>query len=197
MFRFAAKKEPVSSLQFVIARLNARVQPIDRGEFFEDPLHSVLTENGLGEVTGGGTMLGEDPDGIAYCEVEIGLNSVNDQALAAITATLEGLGAPKGSSLLIEDDEREIPFGTYEGLALFLNGVDLPDDTYENCDVNDLIEMCETKLADHGSFKGHWQGARETGLYFYGPSFSQMQIRLTDLIESYPLCQKCRIVQIA
>lgn len=33
--------------------LNAIVQPLDRGEMFEDPLSEILENQSLGEVTGG------------------------------------------------------------------------------------------------------------------------------------------------
>ena len=40
----------------VIVRLNARLQPLHRGEWFEDPLAEALEKKTYGEVTGGGTM---------------------------------------------------------------------------------------------------------------------------------------------
>ncbi len=41
------------------AQLNLRMQPLDRGELFEDPLMEELESQELGEVTGGGTMMQE------------------------------------------------------------------------------------------------------------------------------------------
>jgi hypothetical protein len=58
--------------QIVVARLNDRAQPLDRGELYEDPLDHVLKQAGLGAVTGGGTLLGADGE-IELCEVEIEL----------------------------------------------------------------------------------------------------------------------------
>ena len=40
---------------FAYAQLNARVQPLDRGDRYEDPLQDALATNGWAEVTGGGT----------------------------------------------------------------------------------------------------------------------------------------------
>ena len=65
------KEERADNLTMIIAQLNARVQPIDRGDYFEDPLDEVLKSSGLGEVTGGGTQMAAEPDGIEYCDVEI------------------------------------------------------------------------------------------------------------------------------
>ena len=53
-----------SNSTFVVARLNARVQPIARGDYFEDPLQDTLEQAGVGEVTGGGTQLADEPAGI-------------------------------------------------------------------------------------------------------------------------------------
>ncbi|MFP3489095.1 hypothetical protein R0K20_15960, partial [Staphylococcus sp. SIMBA_130] len=48
----AAEIEP----QFIVATLNARIQPIHRGEIYEDPLEEILSEASIGEVSGGGTL---------------------------------------------------------------------------------------------------------------------------------------------
>ena len=192
---FAAKAAP--SGETVVARLNARVQPIDRGEHFEDPLADTLKAEGLGEVTGGGTQLCGDPGGIAFCDVEILLTEANEAALQRVVARLEELGAPKGSKLIVEATAREIPFGRQEGLALFLNGTDLPDAVYETCALDHVVEELDRLMGPKGKFRGHWQGSRDTGLYCYGPSFTDMQSAIAPLLASYPLCQGARVEQIA
>ena len=72
------KKKPQSVDQdapvLMIAQLNARVQPMDRGEYFEEPLDKVLKSEGIGEVTGGGTLLADESNGIEYSDIEIMLH---------------------------------------------------------------------------------------------------------------------------
>lgn len=52
-------------------KLNARFQPMHRFEL-EDALQEILSKEGLGEITGGGTA--QNPDGeIAYCDIDIHL----------------------------------------------------------------------------------------------------------------------------
>ena len=94
---------------------------------------------GAGRVTGGGTMLGEEGE-IEFCDLEIMLPTATDAALGALRRALEGLGAPKGSRLIWNDGANELAFGTCEGLAVYLNGADLPDSVYEDCDVNVVYE---------------------------------------------------------
>ena len=48
-------EEPVGN--FIVAQLNEKVGPIDRGLVYEDPLDEFLKEKQYGEVTGGGTLL--------------------------------------------------------------------------------------------------------------------------------------------
>ena len=57
LFKFSAPR-PAAAGEIVLARLNARAQPMDRGEVFEDPLDGVLQAAGIGNVTGGGTNWG-------------------------------------------------------------------------------------------------------------------------------------------
>jgi hypothetical protein len=194
--KFGAKRQAVEG-EVVTARLNARVQPIDRGEYFEDPLDEALKALSLGAVTGGGTQLAEEPAGIAFCDLEIVVESASETTLQAIIARLEQLGAPKGSKLIIEATGAEIPFGSHEGLAVFLNGADLPDDVYQSCDINHVISELDRLMGAAGKFKGYWEGSKETGLYCYGPSFADMKTAIEPLLSAYPLCRKARVEQIA
>jgi hypothetical protein len=178
----------------IVARLNDRAQPMDRGDLYEDPLDAILKERGLGEVTGGGTQLGKNNE-IEFCDLEIEMN--DPSTLPLIISELESLGAPKGSRLILNDDSEEIGFGINDGLGVYLNGSDLPPSTYEDCDVNFVYSEFERLLGDAGSIHSHWQGPTETALYLYGPSFSEMTRLLTDFIASYPLCAQARLVQIA
>ncbi|RED13205.1 hypothetical protein [Pontivivens insulae] len=181
----------------LIARLNSKTQPIDRGDFYEDPLHNRLEARGLGAVSGGGTQLMDEPHGIAFVDVEIFARDASEETLTAIIEELEAIGVPKGSKLFVEKSEDGKQFGTLEGLGLFLNGVDLPTEVYETSDVNELIRRCGALMGDDYAMMGYWQGARETGLYFYGPSFEHMKIAIENFVANSPLCQMSRIEQIA
>lgn len=190
-----AQKEPKG--QYLTARLNAKVQPIDRGDYFEDPLMETLEQASLGTVTGGGTQLADEPYGIEFCDLEVLVNEADEQTLAIIIKRLNDLGAPKGSKLILDGSGKEFPFGVHEGVGVFLNGTDLPDEVYAECDVNYVIDEFNRLLGDNGSLRGYWQGSSETALYCYGRSFEQMKAALTPFIETYPLCQGARIEQIA
>jgi hypothetical protein len=133
------------------ARLNARIMPLDRGERFEDPLAEALEQNGYGEVTGAGTMQSEQGE-IEYCGIDLDLSDVA-KGVPFVCKFLSELGAPKGSMLEYEvNGERvEVPFGPAEGLAIYLNGTDLPDEVYQECDVNEVYDEINQLLGDRGS----------------------------------------------
>jgi hypothetical protein len=177
----------------VVARLNDRAQPIDRGELYEDPLNELLTAKGWGEVTGGGSQLTNEGE-IAYCEVEMLLSEASPQILRAVADKLESLGAPVGSRMLFDP---EVPFGSGEGLAIYLNGTDLPDATYRDCDLGFVYEEFNRLLSGIGRVHSHWQGATETALYVYGRTAAEMRSALQPFLDSYPLCERARVVQIA
>jgi hypothetical protein len=179
------------------ARLNARILPLDRGERYEDPLSEALAENDFAEVTGGGTGQSENGE-IAYCGIDLDLHDV-EKGVPFICDFLAARGAPRGSALEYElNGERvETPFGFLEGLAIYLNGADLPDEVYQTCDVNELYDEINRLLGDRGDIQGHWQGPTETALYLYGYSADEMKSLLAEKLASYPLCQKARVEQIA
>jgi hypothetical protein len=135
------------------AQLNARMLPIDRGERYEEPLAEALEENGLGEVTGGGTMQSNDGE-IEYCGIDVNLFGVQE-AVPFICDFLTQRGAPKGSILQYENEGRmvEVPFGAAEGLAIYLNGTDLPDEVYRECDVNDVYDEINRLLDGRGEIQ--------------------------------------------
>jgi hypothetical protein len=169
---------------------------MDRGELYEDPLMEVLQKQRAGEVVGGGTMLREHGE-IDFCEIEIEVSEPAAKNIALVKETLEALGAPKGSNLRLEAEGEELPIGTNEGLAVYLNGTDLPDEVYAECDSNFVYSEFNRLLGEDGKVHSHWDGPTETALYMYGPSFETMKQRLDDFLGTYPLCQRARIVQIA
>ncbi|MFN7139893.1 MAG: hypothetical protein ACK4UN_11200 [Limisphaerales bacterium] len=196
MFKFLSKgkaKKQFSAL--IVARLNDRTQPIERGDLYEDPLQEWMEAEGIGEVTGGGTQLGEAGE-IAFCDVEMCVQDLEQPTISAVIEMLEKLGAPKGSTLLIEG-RKDTQFGKLEGLAVYLNGTDLPDHVYQECDSNHVYDEFNRLLGEIGKIHSTWQGPTETALYLFGTSYEEMCRRLSGFIEAYPLCQKARLVQIA
>jgi len=186
----------MSEKPIVIARLNARLQPLDRGSLYEDPLDAALQEAGIGRVTGGGTLMSEEGE-IELCDIEVELADLSEQSLEILQALLERLGAPKGSSLTVDPGEREHPFGSSEGLALYLNGTDLPAEVYRDSDVNHVWEELGRLLEGIGAMHSYWEGPAETALYAYGSSYESMRDAIAAFVQSYPLCERARVVQIA
>jgi hypothetical protein len=180
----------------VIARLNARAQPLDRLEVFEHPLDELLQATGTGMVTGGGTMLGDEGE-IAFCDLELSVPETSDAVLGTIRKALEGVGVPKGSKLIWNDGADELELGVAEGLAVYLNGTDLPDEVYEQSDVNVVYEELDRLVAGEGRVVSHWEGPRETALYLYGRSAETMLSLIRPFLDSYPLCAKSRTIKIA
>ena len=179
------------------AQLNARVQPIDRGDRYEDPLQEALESNGFASVVGGGAMQSINGE-IEYCGIDLDIYSFAE-GVPFICDFLSKLGAPRGSKLQYEDDgeQQEVPFGNLEGLAIYFNGTDLPGEVYENCDINYVIEEINRLLGDRGEMQGYWQGPTETALYFYGYAVPEMKELIALFMAEYPLCQRARYATIA
>lgn len=186
----------------VTARLNARLQPLDRGDVFEDPLDELLQANGLGKVTGGGTMLSETGE-MEFCDVEITVPAMDEPTLQGVIANLEKLGAPCGSKLMMANGammasgDRDLPFGKTEGLAVYLNGTDLDDSVYVTCDVNFVVSELGRLTNGISRYQSYWQGTTETALYLYGENAEGLRKLILPFLEEYPLCEKARTVQIA
>ena len=179
--------------------LNARYQPIHRHEL-EDALDDLMSESEIGFVDGGGTMM--SPSGeVKSCDIELELIGVRDDIIAKLEAIIDALGVPKGSKLLwyeadnVEQNER--PVGRLEGMAIYMNGTELPQEVYEKCDINYVIEQLGSRMEGIGSLYSWWEGPQSTALYFYGQSYEKMMTAVQDFIAEYPLCQKCVVERIA
>jgi hypothetical protein len=106
-------------------KLNARLRPLDRGERYEDPLQEVLDAQAPGsQVTGGGTMLSADGEP-EWSDIDLDVEGDAGAVAALVVAALETFGAPKGSRMRL-DGAQAVTFGVSEGLAVYLNGTDLP-----------------------------------------------------------------------
>jgi len=172
------------------ARFHEHIEPIDRGERYEDPLENALKASSAGAVTGGGSQLNEQ-GWIEYAEVEIELADLDD-ALALTIATLEEAGAPEGSELIVAGEVIS-EFGRMQCLAIHLDGVSLPDDVYANLDFLGMVSDLEGATGPD-TYRGFAQGREETGLFFFGSDAEAMFTTVEPVLRRLPIGQNARVV---
>ncbi len=177
--------------------LNAPLRPLDRGDRFEDPLVEILEQKFREvEATGGGTLLGAKREP-SSCDMTFEVKGNPDEVFAAVVAALDRLGAPKGSTVRVGDDKRHVAkVGVAEGIGIYLNGTDLPDEVYQTSDVNELVAQLDAALGDAGELYSYWEGPTETALYYYGPSAARMRELIAGIVAAHPLAQQSRITQL-
>ena len=109
LFGINKEEESQTEGQYIRIQLNERVMPIDRGNIYEDPLDEIIKSQNIGEVTGGGTLQSKSGE-IEYCDLEIFINSetIDAEIISLLKTSVEELGAPKGSKLIIEKTGEEI-----------------------------------------------------------------------------------------
>ena len=86
-----------STSTFVFVKVTESIQPVARGQKYEDPLDAALKQAMLGEVTGGGSLLTKDRK-IEWVGVDVELNNLM-RGIPFLRTKLRELGAPKGSTL--------------------------------------------------------------------------------------------------
>ena len=186
----------MTSRHFVLARITEHVEPIERGERYEDPLADFLKEHGLGEVTGGGSQLTEDGE-IEFADVELELVNLDD-AVTRVIQQLEAMGAPCGSSIqFAADSGREaIPFGKYEQLTIYLDGAGLPDEVYESLDFDRLYRELGEAVGREagGQARSVWGGPTETGIHLAGPKADALEQVVDAMWPTVPVFQNARLV---
>lgn len=196
--------EPETEMTFVpegyaCLSLNMRLQPQHRHNI-EDSLDFMLRSKGFGCVSGGGTSLSSEgePEG---CDIEIDLIEDSEEIRQNLTSIMRKLEVAKGSKLRYrsassDEYEAECLIGGLDGLAVYLNGTDLPDEVYENNDINEVFSELIDRLSCNGALNwSYWQGPRETAFYFYGEGGVDMMLaKVQPFLNEHPLCQKSRTV---
>ena len=80
---------------FFYVRIPGDIQPIERGERFEDPLQAALAAEDLGEVTGGGSQMGEGKT-VEFCGLDVEVTD-RERGLQVIREVMRRLNAPPGT----------------------------------------------------------------------------------------------------
>jgi hypothetical protein len=179
----------------VTARLWEPIQPIARGERYEDPLQAALQKAGLGEVDGGGSQLAANGE-VSFAEVAIYLADL-DGAVQLTKDTLESAGAPEGSELIFAPEAARAPLaiGRLQSLALYLDGTSLPEHVYAELDFDGVLADIEQVLGQASpALHDTWMGPEETGLYFFGSDAEDMFKRTEATLRRIPVCQNARVV---
>ena len=100
-----------SEPQLIYVFLPEPLGPIDRGDKYEDPIIDELERLGLGEVTGGGTGMGDEgPDGqrqIQSCGIDVETTNI-EAARAALRSFLPKLGCRAGTQLQFTVGQRDL-----------------------------------------------------------------------------------------
>ena len=87
---------------FVYIKIPDAIQPLDRSEIFETAIDAALASDGIGQVSGGGSLLGRiHSDGtrtIEFCGIDVDATD-RGAALTILRGLLPDLGAPVGTEL--------------------------------------------------------------------------------------------------
>lgn len=95
---------------------------------------------------------------------------------------------PKATVVVSERAEPPV-----QALLIELDGVSLPDEVYEECDVDRLEEQLTEALADLGEFDGDEQGPETTTLFLYGPDAEAMFRAVEPVLLNYPLAAGSKV----
>lgn len=181
---------------YVSVRLPLKIGPIERDEFWEDPLSDKLQDGTIGEVTGGGTMMAAD-GGIDYCDLEIEMADLSDDRLDKLQSLISELGAPKGTAFVDDDGETLRTFGDISVVGIGLDGSGLPDSAYEGFDPDEFNDTIVAALGDGHSYGGSYAGARYTYFYYHGRDAKFIEDTLRKVAQTVPIGQGAQFQHIA
>jgi hypothetical protein len=177
-------------------RLNARLHAVQRGDRYEDPLAFWLEERFPGSrVLAAGTLVSPLGEPLS-CAVRAEVVGDAAEVLTDVVAFLEEVGTPKGSLALVGDLE-PLEFGSFEGLALYLDGTSLSPEIYAALDVNEFLDELHESLGGTGTIQGFWESDDTTAVYLYGRSAELMESSIGELLGVHPLARGSHLDRIA
>lgn len=175
----------------ITLELNARLQPLHRGEIFEDMFEEMFERFGIGEITGAGTFQMATGE-VEKCDISMAVFKNKLNPFISLLKRIDII--PTGSKLIINGEET--PIGTAQGMAIYLNGTDLDEEVYKNNDINQLIQQLDNALDNIAQRLSHWEGPAETALYYYGKDYIKMKKAILPVLKKHPLGQKSRSIKI-
>jgi hypothetical protein len=104
---------------FLVIHLPGDLEPLERGEKYEDPLDEALDKAGkLGQCVGGGTAMVTEPKfRVTGCDIEVEVKRL-DKALPVIRRVLEIGGAPIGTTITEPESETTLMRFTRSGVKV-------------------------------------------------------------------------------
>jgi hypothetical protein len=170
------------------------IQPVARGERYEDPVFEALKRARLGGAGDGAGSLCSKEGEIEEVDFDVVLRSRD--AIPVVIEVLEEHGAPKGSILRYRSRGKDVVhrFGLTEGVAIYLDGVTQPSEVYASTSAQELLDKLLEALGDAGEFRGSWHGPRETSLYLYGDDAEHIFKTIEPVLRGYPLSRNARVI---
>jgi hypothetical protein len=180
---------------FVKVKIWDPLQRASRVNRYEAPLASALLAHRVGEMAGSCAVMTSELE-VEYVEIDMILADL-DKSVEIVKLVLEEAGVPAGSEILVTRAGREevLPIGGKECLAIYLDGIGLPDEAYEKCSCDGLAFLIAGALSSvGGEIRGSWVGRSETSIYMFGPNAETMFSTIEPILTAYPLCQNARVV---
>jgi len=108
----SADKVNRKSPLFLYIKIPMDLEPEDRMAIYANPLDAALSKDGLGAITGGGSMENEEGDGVAWSGVDAELYDV-EKGVALLRSELVRIKAPLGTMLVYELNGQEFEDPVY------------------------------------------------------------------------------------
>ena len=90
----------------VVVTIRESLDPVQRGKKYEDPLEIALAKAKVGEISGGGTLFSKSRT-IEAIQIDVDLTDLK-KGIPLLKRELIRLGAPKGTTIEYEYNEKEI-----------------------------------------------------------------------------------------
>ena len=189
---------------FAKLSLNMRLQP-ERFRQIGEALDYMLHCNRWGSVSGGSVFTSDEGEP-EECEIKIDLTEYSETMRNNLLSALKKLEVAKGSKMsyrATDEDANKFdltcPIGELEGLGIYINKTDLPEEETEGEGIIDIYHLLIDILRNNGALiPSYGENTNEVALYFYGEGgYEFMRNKVAPFLKENLLGQKCRIVQIA
>ena len=172
-------------------------------DLFVERIAEALTISELGVVHDATRHLDEEEEPLGATITLHLVEELNAKQMDGFETLLTQFGAPRHSTMEQrldassgEPTERR-EFGNTQGLAIYLDGVNLDPKIYKKYDLDRAWDAVNNELGETGMAFGYHEGNTETAIYMYGPNAQQMLDAIAPLLQKHPLFRQARTVMLA
>lgn len=179
----------------ICVELNTRCS-IEQNHELEDKLVQLMLFDAVDFFENGNEVQLSTGGEIESYKIFYSVENLSDEVLSSIVKSLNEIGVPKKSRLMVEGEEY-CKLGELEGIALYFSKNSVSGEEISSVLIDKYFTLLEEKLANEMSVASTLNRIDDAVFYYYGNSYDVMEMTIRSTLEKTQLFEQIRLKRIA